>query len=79
MTVRLADLEAGRRAAASSASPTRTRRCCATSPSAGSRSATALDVLERQPFDGPVSVRLGGREHVLGGLLAAAMRIELDD
>ena len=38
----------------------------------------SLVVLERQPFDGPVSVRLGEREHVFGGLLAAAMRIELD-
>ena len=38
-----------------------------------------LAVLERQPFDGPVSVRLGEHEHVFGGLLAAAMRIELDD
>ena len=37
----------------------------------GSRSSS------RQPFGGPVTVRFGGREHVFGGLLAAAMRVEL--
>jgi DtxR family Mn-dependent transcriptional regulator len=35
-----------------------------------------LEVLERQPFDGPLTVRLGSRSHVLGGGLARAMRIE---
>ena len=33
-------------------------------------------VLERQPFDGPVSVRVGETVHVFGGRLAAAMRVE---
>jgi DtxR family Mn-dependent transcriptional regulator len=32
-----------------------------------------------EPFDGPITVRFGASEHVLGGTLAAAMRIELDD
>ena len=32
-----------------------------------------------EPFDGPITVRFGEAEHVLGGTLAAAMRIELDD
>jgi DtxR family Mn-dependent transcriptional regulator len=32
----------------------------------------------RQPFDGPMSVSFGEAEHVLGGTLARAMRIELD-
>jgi Fe2+ transport system protein FeoA len=35
-------------------------------------------VIERQPFGGPLIVRLGGREHAIGGLLAAAMRVELE-
>ena len=35
-------------------------------------------VTARQPFDGPITVRFGAREHVLGGALARAMRIEPD-
>ncbi len=35
-----------------------------------------IEVLERQPFDGPLTVRFGETEHVLGGALAAAMRIQ---
>ena len=34
-----------------------------------------LEVLERQPFGGPLTVRLGTGTHVLGGALARAMRI----
>jgi DtxR family Mn-dependent transcriptional regulator len=37
-----------------------------------------LVVADRQPFDGPLTVRFGAAEHVLGGSLAAAMRVELD-
>jgi DtxR family Mn-dependent transcriptional regulator len=38
-----------------------------------------LEVVEKQPFDGPLSVRFAGSDqlHVLGGGLAAAMRVEL--
>jgi DtxR family Mn-dependent transcriptional regulator len=36
------------------------------------------NVSARQPFDGPMTVRFGDTEHVLGGTLARAMRIELD-
>jgi DtxR family Mn-dependent transcriptional regulator len=36
-----------------------------------------LQVTGRQPFGGPVFVKVGGREHALGGELAQAMRIEL--
>ena len=36
------------------------------------------EVLARQPFDGPLTVRFGGDEHVLGGALARAMRVELE-
>jgi DtxR family Mn-dependent transcriptional regulator len=32
-----------------------------------------------EPFDGPITVRFGSAAHVLGGTLAAAMRIELGD
>jgi DtxR family Mn-dependent transcriptional regulator len=37
-----------------------------------------LEVLERQPFDGPLTVRFGDQLHVLGGTLARAMRVERD-
>ena len=36
-----------------------------------------FEVVERQPFDGPLFVRFGGDDHVLGGALARAMRVEL--
>jgi DtxR family transcriptional regulator, Mn-dependent transcriptional regulator len=35
-----------------------------------------LELVERQPFDGPLFVRVGGKEHVLGATLARAMRVE---
>jgi DtxR family transcriptional regulator, Mn-dependent transcriptional regulator len=35
----------------------------------------AVEVVDRQPFDGPLTVRSDGAEHVLGGRLAGAMRI----
>jgi DtxR family transcriptional regulator, Mn-dependent transcriptional regulator len=44
----------------------------------GVRLGDALEVLDRQPFGGPLTVRFGDAEHVLGGGLAAAMRVELD-
>jgi DtxR family Mn-dependent transcriptional regulator len=44
----------------------------------GVRLGDHLEVLDRQPFDGPLTIRLGDRLHTLGGELAAAMRIELD-
>jgi DtxR family Mn-dependent transcriptional regulator len=39
----------------------------------------ALEVLDRQPFGGPLTVRVGDSLQVLGGGLAAAIRVELDD
>jgi DtxR family Mn-dependent transcriptional regulator len=33
-----------------------------------------FEVVGREPFDGPLCVRFGGREHVLGGALTRAMR-----
>ena len=38
-----------------------------------------LEVVERQPFGGPVFVRFGEREHPIGGALARAMRIETEE
>jgi DtxR family transcriptional regulator, Mn-dependent transcriptional regulator len=35
-----------------------------------------LEVIERQPFDGPLYVRFGDEVHVLGAVLARAMRVE---
>ena len=37
-----------------------------------------LVVRERQPFGGPLFVRFGDREHAIGGQLAGAMRVEVD-
>jgi len=37
-----------------------------------------FEVVERQPFEGPLTVRFGETEHVLGGALARAMRVALD-
>ena len=36
-----------------------------------------LVVVDRQPFEGPVTIRLGDRDHVLGGRVAHTMRVEL--
>jgi DtxR family Mn-dependent transcriptional regulator len=37
----------------------------------------AFEVVERQPFDGPLFVRFDADVHVLGGSLARAMRVEV--
>ncbi len=37
----------------------------------------ALEVVERQPFGGPVFARFGDETHVLGGALPRAMRVEV--
>ncbi len=37
----------------------------------------AFEVIDKQPFDGPLFVRFGDAVHVLGGALARAMRVEL--
>jgi DtxR family Mn-dependent transcriptional regulator len=39
---------------------------------------TRLEIIDRQPFGGPVFVRFGDREHPIGGQLAKAMRVEVD-
>jgi DtxR family transcriptional regulator, Mn-dependent transcriptional regulator len=38
----------------------------------------AFEVVDTQPFDGPLFVRFGETVHVLGGALARAMRVEVD-
>jgi DtxR family transcriptional regulator, Mn-dependent transcriptional regulator len=38
----------------------------------------ALEVVDRQPFGGPLTVRFADTEHVLGGGLARAMRVEVE-
>ena len=35
-----------------------------------------LELVERQPFDGPVTVKIGANSHVLGLTLARAMRVD---
>jgi DtxR family transcriptional regulator, Mn-dependent transcriptional regulator len=42
----------------------------------GVRLGDRLEVLDRQPFDGPLTVRFGDDQHVLGGRLAQAIRVE---
>ena len=36
-----------------------------------------LEVIDKQPFGGPLFVRFGEDVHVLGGKLATAMRVEV--
>ena len=36
-----------------------------------------LEVVAREPFDGPLTVRFGSQDHVLGGGLTRAMRIDV--
>ena len=37
----------------------------------------ALEVIDKQPFDGPLFVRFGNDVHVLGGALGRAMHVEM--
>ena len=43
----------------------------------GIRPGDYFDVVDKQPFDGPLFVRFADEVHVLGGALAAAMRVEV--
>jgi len=40
---------------------------------------TDLELVERQPFDGPLFVRVGNKTHALGSVLARAMRVEREE
>jgi DtxR family transcriptional regulator, Mn-dependent transcriptional regulator len=44
----------------------------------GVRLGDGLEVVDRQPFGGPLTVRVAGQDHAFGGSLATAMRVELD-
>jgi DtxR family Mn-dependent transcriptional regulator len=74
-TVCLSDLEAGSRGVfvrVSDSDPAMLRYLDERGVALGD----ALEVLERQPFDGPLTVRFGDQLHVFGGTLARAMRVE---
>jgi DtxR family Mn-dependent transcriptional regulator len=74
-TERLADQEpgtAGRFVRVSDADPEMLRYLA----DRGIAPGDTFEVVDRQPFDGPVFVRFGDTVHVLGGTLAAAMRVE---
>jgi DtxR family transcriptional regulator, Mn-dependent transcriptional regulator len=73
----LADLEPGHRGRfvrVSDADPAMLRYLSERGVALGDR----LEVLDRQPFGGPLTVRFADTLQVLGGALAAAMRVELD-
>jgi DtxR family transcriptional regulator, Mn-dependent transcriptional regulator len=73
----LADLEAGDRGRfvrVSDADPAMLRYLSERGVALGD----AFEVLDRQPFGGPLTVRFADSLQVLGGGLAAAMRVELD-
>ncbi len=36
----------------------------------------SVEIVEKAPFDGPLTVRMGGRSHVLGRLLASQIRVK---
>jgi DtxR family Mn-dependent transcriptional regulator len=75
-TERLADQEGGatgRLVRVSDADPAMLRYLAERGIALGDR----FEVVDRQPFDGPVFVRFGDEVHVLGGTLAAAMRVEV--
>jgi DtxR family Mn-dependent transcriptional regulator len=76
-TASLADLEPGARGEfvrVSDADPEMLRYLDARGIALGCR----LEVVDRQPFEGPLTVRVGDADHVLGGRLAEAMRVEVD-
>ena len=75
-TERLADLEpgaSGRFVRVSDSEPAMLRYLAERGIAPGD----GFEVVERQPFDGPLFVRFGSDVHVLGGALAAAMRVEV--
>ena len=75
-TVSLQTLEAGDRATftrVSDSDPEMLRFLAARGIAPGDE----LEVIDKQPFDGPLYVRFGDEVHVLGGVLARAMRVEV--
>ena len=45
----------------------------------GIRIGDRFELVDRQPFEGPVTMRLAGRDEVIGGALARSMRVEVED
>jgi DtxR family Mn-dependent transcriptional regulator len=43
----------------------------------GIRIGDDFELVERQPFDGPLTLRFGERDEVIGGALARSMRVEI--
>jgi DtxR family transcriptional regulator, Mn-dependent transcriptional regulator len=43
----------------------------------GIRLGDRFELVDRQPFDGPLTLRFGGGEEVIGGTLARSMRVEV--
>lgn len=43
----------------------------------GIRLGDEFELVERQPFDGPLTLRFGGGNEIVGGQLAGSMRVEL--
>ena len=39
----------------------------------------SLELIDKQPFDGPLFVRVGDEVHVLGAVLARAMRVTIEE
>jgi DtxR family transcriptional regulator, Mn-dependent transcriptional regulator len=75
-TAALSELEAGERGTfvrVSDSDPEMLRYLTARGIAPGA----PLEVVDKQPFDGPLFARFGEDVHVLGGALAAAMRIEV--
>jgi DtxR family Mn-dependent transcriptional regulator len=70
----LADGERGRFVRVSDADPEMLRYLAGRGISPGDR----FEVVSREPFDGPLTVRFGSTEHVLGGALTRAMRTSAD-
>ena len=44
----------------------------------GIRIGDRFELVERQPFDGPLTLRFGGGDEVIGGALARSMRVEVE-
>ena len=75
-TVCLAELEPGARGVfvrVSDSDPGMLRYLAGLGITPGER----FEIVDRQPFGGPLFARFNGRVHVLGGELAAAMRVEV--
>jgi DtxR family transcriptional regulator, Mn-dependent transcriptional regulator len=45
----------------------------------GIRPGASLELIEKQPFDGPLFLRVGDEVHVLGAALARAMRVTIEE